>query len=366
MKQIKFENYYNKVLGSWIGRVAGDHVGAPIEFKPYDFIMQQYGTIDSYLKPVDVNYVNDDEMYEICALIALEKHGLDISSKDIAKEWVDRLYTQNFTAERVALKNLRKGIEPPKSGITKNIWYDAIGAQMRADIWGQICPGCPRMAKYYAEIDGSISHAGIGIDGEVYVAILISNAFFEKDIRKNIHNSIKFFPLREESRYTDMIFKAIELYDENPNDFRKARKKLMEYWNTIRVELVQKANVRRKREFLNHEILSGVHVLPNAGFIILSLLYGANTKEDPLGRSICIAAMLGLDTDCNCGNVGAIVGAQIGAEMIKSKWRKPLKDTFNTYVKDYEHWKISELASRIAKIGKQICETKCKDIVNII
>ncbi|GAG55831.1 unnamed protein product, partial [marine sediment metagenome] len=132
--------------------------------------MQQYGTIDSYLKPVDVNYVNDDEMYEICALIALEKHGIDLSSKDIAKEWVDRLYNQTFTAERVALKNLKKGIEPPKSGITKNIWYDAIGAQMRADIWGQICPGCPRMAKYYAEIDGSISHAGIGIDGEVYIA----------------------------------------------------------------------------------------------------------------------------------------------------------------------------------------------------
>ena len=112
--------------------------------------------------------------------------------------------------------------------------------------------------------------------------------------------------------------------------------------------------------------MSGVHVLPNIGIIILSLLYGAQDKQDPFGRSICIAAMMGLDTDCNCGNIGAIMGVQLGIEKIPLKWKDPLQDTFSTYVKGYENWKISELASRIAKIGKQVCETKCIKIVKIV
>lgn len=365
MKEIKFEDYYDKVLGSWIGRVAGDHVGAPIEFRPYRYIRLKYGNIEYYLKPVDVTEVNDDEMYEICALIALEKHGVDVTVKQIAKEWVSRLDRKLFTAEKAGIINLRKGIWPPESAKVNNVYYDGIGAQMRADIWGQICPGCPTIAKQYAEMDGSITHTGVGIEGEVFVAVLLSNAFFEKNIRKNIENAINFIPPREKSDYSDIIMKSIELYDQFPNDFRAARAELVRFWKKIRKNLRANASEMRRIKFLN-KFFSGVHVLPNAGFIILSLLYGEQNKEDPLGRTICVAGMLGLDTDCNCGNVGAIIGAQVGAKKIKLKWSKPIKDTFNTYVKGYEHWKISELACRIAVIGKKVCETKCKDFIKII
>ncbi len=33
--------------------------------------------------------------------------------------------------------------------------------------------------------------------------------------------------------------------------------------------------------------------------------------------------MMGLDTDCNCGNIGAILGAQLGNNKIPIKWRNP-------------------------------------------
>ena len=110
---------------------------------------------------------------------------------------------------------------------------------------------------------------------------------------------------------------------------------------------------------------AGVHVLPNIGIIILSLLYGSQ-DEDPLGKSICIAAMMGLDTDCNCGNIGAILGAQLGADKIPLKWKDPLQDTFATYVKGYEKWEITELAKRIADIGKIVIKEKCQDKIKII
>ncbi|MFW9950460.1 MAG: ADP-ribosylglycohydrolase family protein [Candidatus Thorarchaeota archaeon] len=365
MYELTFKEYYNKVLGSWLGRIAGDYVGAPVEFMPYFDKKKKYGNITYFPIPIDLDYVNDDEMYEICALIALENKGVNLTSRDIAEEWVNYLYTLNFTAEKIALENLKLGIWPPDSGIHNNEYYDAIGAQMRADIWGQITPGCPDIAKKYAEIDGCISHAGLGIEGEIFMAILVSLAFTEKNIEKSIIKALDFLPKQNISLYSKTVLTAIDIYKQFPEDYTKARKQILKYWNNIRIRLVEEtvANDHKRISYLT-EIKPGIHtpdlhVLPNIGVIILSLLYGSQDKEDPLGNSICISAMMGLDTDCNCGNIGAILGAQLGADKIPSKWTEPLQNRFSTYVKGYEKWKITELASRICKIGVKVVKQKC-------
>ncbi|MFX1469356.1 MAG: ADP-ribosylglycohydrolase family protein [Promethearchaeota archaeon] len=371
MKEISYNEYYNKVLGSWIGRIAGDFIGAPVELKSQKYIRRKYGKINYFIEPINLNYVNDDEMYEIVALIALEKYGIDLTAKDIAQEWINLLKNENFifTGEKIAFNNLKSNIWPPKSGKLNNFYYDFIGAQMRADIWGQITPGCPEIAKKYAEIDGSISHHGIGIEGEVLVAILISQAFFESNIRQNINKAISLLPPAEESLYTQMIKKSMNLYEKYPKDFKKARNVLVRaYWRKeiIKQLIDSSTDFPVERSIILNSIVGGVHVLPNIGIIILSLLYGMEDKDDPLGRSICIAAMMGLDSDCNCGNIGAIIGAQLGAAKIPLKWKDPLQDTFSTYVEGYEKWRISELAQRITNIGERIIKEKAKSLVHII
>jgi ADP-ribosylglycohydrolase len=309
-------------------------------------------------------------MYEIIALISLEKYGLDLTATDIALEWVNLLKYDRavFTAEKVALNNIREGIYPPKSGTYNNPYFDFIGAQMRADIWGQIAPGCPEIARHFCMKDGSISHAWIGIEGEVFVALLVSNAFFENNIRESLEQALTFLPNESVSLYTQTVKKAINLYEQNPDDFRKAREILInEYWRKIKEDLINREPTSEsKRALILKGIESKVHVLPNIGIIVLSLLYGAQDKQDPFGRSICVAAMMGYDTDCNCGNIGAILGAQIGENKIPSKWKDPLQDTFSTYVKGYEKWKITELAQRIAVIGKRVVNEKCQNKIKII
>ncbi|MFO7795930.1 MAG: ADP-ribosylglycohydrolase family protein [Promethearchaeati archaeon] len=367
MKELSKKVYYNKVYGSWLGRISGDFVGAPIEFLPIILRKLIYGEIHYYPRTVDINYVNDDEMYEICALVALQKNGIRISSQDIAQEWVNLLYTQNFTAEKKALNNLKGGILPPESGRRNNIYYDAIGAQMRADIWGQISPGLPELAKQYAQIDGRISHAGIGVEGEIFIAVLISQAFFKPDICRNIISALEYLPSTRESLYTQMVENAIRLYEQYPNDYKIARQELIQYWHYIRRNvLLEEENLFNERsiKYLNR-FISGVHVLPNAGIITLALLYGS-MSGDPLGKSICIAASMGLDTDCNCGNIGAILGAQIGATNIPMKWKAPLRNTFSTYVKGHERWKITELAKQIYKVGLSVIKEKGEEIIRII
>lgn len=65
------------------------------------------------------------------------------------------------------------------------------------------------------------------------------------------------------------------------------------------------------------------HIIPNAGVIILSLLYG----EDSFDKTLQIAAMCGWDTDCNVGNLGTIMGVRKGLAGIDcEKWRKPVND----------------------------------------
>jgi len=368
MKEISYRDYYNKVLGSWIGRVAGDFVGAPVELRDIKTIKRRYGEITYFPKKINLNYVNDDEMYEIIALIALEKHGLNLTSKNLSEEWINLLLYERavFTAEKVALNNLKSNIFPPESGVFNNPYFDFIGAQMRADIWGQITPGCPEIAKSYAELDGSISHSGIGIEGEVFVAVLISHVFFENDIRRNIEKSLSFLPNKEESLYTKTVISAIDIFEQFPNDFRNAREFLInDYWIKLKEQLISKEpNSDTKRVKILKGKESEVHVLPNIGIIILSLLYGAQ-DDDPLGKSICIAAMMGYDTDCNCGNIGAILGAQLDVKNIPSKWKDPLQDTFSTYVKGYEKWKISELARRITNIGEKVMLEKGSHLVKI-
>jgi len=370
MKEILMAEYYNKVFGSWIGRVVGDNVGAPVELKSVKYIRRKYGNIADYPEPIDLNFVNDDEMYEIVALISLEKYGVDLNAKDIAQEWVNLLSNEDyiFTAEKITFNNLKANIFPPKSGILNNFYFDFIGAQMRADIWGQITPGCPKLAKHYAELDSSISHAGIGIEGEVFIASLISQAFFENNIRKNIETALEFIPPENKSLYTQMIIKALKLYEQYPKNFKKARNILIgKYWREETTDklISSSKNFPIERRIMLNSLMAGVHVLPNIGIIILSLLYGAY-DDDPFGRSICIAAMMGLDTDCNCGNIGAILGTQFGADIIPSKWKDPLQDTFSTYVKGYEKWKISDLALRVANIGKLVIKEKCQNYVKII
>jgi ADP-ribosylglycohydrolase len=359
-----YSEYYDKVHGAWLGRVAGSHFGAPLEFRPYSYIQRKYCAggkteITGYVKPVDPNQVNDDEIYEIVGLVTLETGGIDITSKDIAQEWAHRLYKKQYTAEKAALKNIRQGIMPPDcaSEANGNIWYDAIGGQMKADIWGLIAPNCPEVAAHYAEIDGKVAHQGVGVEGEIFVAGLISNAFGESDMSNLIRMSLEVLP--PESQYRRFVERTVSAFQKH-SDWKPARDEMLREWSQIRSTLKKEGSRRRKMVFLNR-FLSGLHVLPNAGIIVLSLLYGADDRTDPFGRAVCLGGMMALDTDCNCGNIGAIMGTILGADGIPPAWKDPLQNTFHTYVKGYEHWQISELAERICAAGKKVLTAKCPE-----
>ena len=356
-KTINQADYYNRVYGGWLGRCIGSQLGAPLEFRPFFLISRKYAGLNNYVKEITGNEVNDDEMYEIVALLTLEKYGIDFNVEQLVEEWKNRLYKLNFTAERVALKNLRrKKLSPPESGTFKNPYFDFIGAQMRADIWGLICPGCPEIAAEYAKLDAIISHAGEGVLGEIFIACIIARSFFEEDLKAVIQDVLdRFIP--KDSYYCSIVEDCIK-WAEEYHDWRKAREKLISRWNEIRKELLKEARGFKRRITLKGPKMHEVHVLPNAGIITLGLLYGKGDFE----RSICTTALMGLDTDCNVGNVGTILGVKVGADQIPAKWKDPLRDTFRTAVHGFQETSIAKIAERICAIGAKVLQAKKSEV----
>ena len=114
-----------------------------------DRLREYFGEIRGYLRTPST--LNDDVLFELAFLEAFERKGYDITSEDIALEWVSKVEFA-WSAEDAAMKNLKRGIFPPESGKFHNPWQEWIGAQMRASICGMAAPGDPRRA---ARPDGS-------------------------------------------------------------------------------------------------------------------------------------------------------------------------------------------------------------------
>ena len=81
-----------------------------------------------------------------------------------------------FTAERVAYRNLLAGDNPPSPGAVRNPFQDWIGAQIRTDVYGWVCPGDRRGRRRLAWQDGRLSHRRNGLYGAMFVAAASSAA----------------------------------------------------------------------------------------------------------------------------------------------------------------------------------------------
>jgi len=266
---------------------------------------------------------DDDTTYQIIGLHTLEAYGPDISCKQIGAQWREHLPDISVAlAEGLALERMRTGILPPASG--EHPIGEAIGGQMKGEIWGLVCPGCPDLAAEYARRDGVVAHCGNGVYGEQFIAVMISSAFHERDVRRLIDLGLSRIP--RDSKYAAVVREVIAWHDRYP-DWRDTR----------RVLLAQHPDICNP-------------VYGEAGIVVLALLYGGGDFE----RSICIAASCGNDTDCNTASVGALIGCIIGAHAIPKKWKDPVDDDFRCFARGLEQWRISDLARRICAAGRQV------------
>jgi hypothetical protein len=163
--------YFDRVLGAWLGRCVGCVLGKPVEGWPRARIEDYLGLageeeLDDYFPEVvprpeefrlhhsypgavrgsiDGMPRDDDLDYSILELHVLEEHGLDFTAGDVGEEWLSHMpYMLTYTAERVTYRNLVNGLSPEEAATHRNPYREWIGAQIRGDVWGYVAPGMPR------------------------------------------------------------------------------------------------------------------------------------------------------------------------------------------------------------------------------
>lgn len=301
-----------KTYAGWIAQIIGGALGTALEGYTIDNLRKTFGEINDYVRTP--NTYNDDITFEIAFLKAYAEKGEDLSPEDVALAWIGYV-PSGWSAEDIAIRNIRYGIMPPESGKFGNPFSDWIGAQMRGAICGQLTPGDPKEAARLAWIDGQVSHNNNGIIGEVFNAMLVSLSYVDKDIRSILEKTMGMLP--KKSEYYEIANFAYQLCLENDDwevVWRKCEKRVEKY--------------------------NWIHAYPNVMAEIVALYYGNGDFD----KTMNIIAMCGQDVDCNAAQIMTAVGVIVGVENIDGRWIDPIGDELITYLRSLKKMTISGLA----------------------
>ncbi len=341
----------DRMLGAWLGRIAGCVLGKPVEGRPRNYVDLYLSLVgeteltdyfpmpDPFPEQLDGTWLtnpnisgctrpniriaerDDDIDYAIIGLHYIEKYGPGFTTENVAQEWQTLLpFGQVFTAERVAYRNIVNGLEPPLTATYRNPFREWIGAQIRADAFGYVNAGRPLDAAKIAYRDASLSHTANGIYGEMWAAAMIASAFSLDDPRAAIEAGLACIP--PSSRLASAIRGALDWCVEYP------------IW--------QECWERAQAEYGHYH---WVHTINNAVWVVLALMYG----QKDFGKTISIAVRCGNDTDCNGATAGSVIGAMLGARAIPDKWTRDFNNTVRSYVMGFDNSRITDLAERTVK-----------------
>lgn len=314
-------------LAEYFSNEADDELRRRLNFRPAES--------DCYIENVERMPEDDDTNYTVAAMKLIERHGLDFGPAEVATNWLENLaYHHTFTAERAAYRNLVGAIAPVdrdgksagrfSSATYRNPFREWIGAQIRGDFYGYICPGDPATAAELAWRDAAISHVKNGLYGEMWVAAMLAAAYVVKPVFEELPRVIRagLGEIPHNSRFHAAVSEVLDWHEQG-----------------VVYEDVVGAVHNRWDEANPHH---WCHAISNAQLVAIALLWG----ELDLGRTICRAVMAGFDTDCNGATAGSVVGLMLGGGKLGEDWVGPLNNTLATGVAGYHEVAISDLAAK--------------------
>jgi len=348
----------SRIRSAWLGRVSGCLLGKPLEVLSFqqgrsgilDYLEQVGAAPLSGYVPLLENTIvektaklcckgeieraepDDDINYTLLALMLLEQHGESLTAEDVARAWLKYLPGgTTWTAERAAYGTLLNrmddefvnGAEPgfDLSECSDNEFNDWIGAQIRADLYGWVCPARPGLAVDLATRDASLSHRGDGVYGAAFIAALGSAIPASRDIDEALDAALQYVPAT--SGVADVARYAIKLRD------------------------APDAVEQLQRKFAN---LSPVHTLNNLAVVVWALV----TFQDDYAAAITNAVMAGWDTDCNGATVGGLMG--LAGAPIPDEWTEPWKGTIGTNLAGIGEVSIDSVVARTLAVANKMAD----------
>ncbi|KZE39475.1 ADP-ribosylglycohydrolase family protein [Microbacterium sp. T32] len=333
-----------RLRGAWRGRAVGNTLGKPIEGLTR-------AEVEAYLRaagqwpqtgyvalldplPAGVSHLHesapdsaagrfadvprdDDIDWTILGLHLIERYGRGLTTDDIAVEWLDRIpFTQTFTAERAAYRNLVHGLSAPDTAIVDNPYREWIGALIRGDIFGYVHPGDPVAAARLALVDARLTHVKNGIYGEMWAAAVVAAAFSTGEAEDALLVGRSFVP--DGSRLAAALDGILDVHRSGVGP----------------VDAL---------DWIDRELghYNWVHTIHNAAAIAVGLLWGSGFTD-----SVALTIAAGRDTDSSAATTGSIYGALHGDDAIPAELVGSTHRRVRSSIRDFDRITIDELADR--------------------
>jgi ADP-ribosylglycohydrolase len=348
----------DRIRAAWQGRISGCQLGKAVELLS---VVQGHDALTAYLARAGAlplrDYVpllqgtlveqfgrascrrvlersepDDDINYTVLALLLLEEHGLALRTSDVARVWLRRLpAAATFTAERAAYRTLLErghewfafGAEPgfDLADCANNEYREWIGAQIRADLYGWVCPGRPGLAADLARRDATLSHGGDGVRGAAFVAAVGAAIPAATSLEAAVEVALR----------------------EIPGDSAAA-----EAVRLGRTQAGKEDGARTIRERYAH--LPPLHTVNNLALVVWAVL----SYRDDFGAAIGEVVAAGLDTDCNGATVGGLWGLQ--GKPIPELWTTPWQGRVAVTLAGLDELRLDDLVRRTDAVAERIAQ----------
>jgi ADP-ribosylglycohydrolase len=271
---------------------------------------------------------DDDINYSVLALLMLEQYGRELSTENVARSWMNYLpAAATFTAERAAYAVLTSkadlifsyGGEPgfDLAECADNEWNDWIGAQIRADVYGWVCPGDAALAAELARRDAALSHRGEGIYGAVFVAALGAAIPASDSLEQACDTALQHIPADSDAAGAVQLARS----------------------------LVGSADaVSRIHE--RYKAFNAVHTVNNLSLVVWALLSFADDFSAAIGNVVAA----GWDTDCNGATVGGLWGLQ--GKPIPDHWVVPWQGRVAVNLAMHRELALRDLVDRTIAVAR--------------
>jgi ADP-ribosylglycohydrolase len=276
---------------------------------------------------------DDDLNYKLIGMMALERHGVRFTRRDLLRVWLEHLPVHfTFGPERTliakaALWSLPFERDVPDEATlerwcsTLNPLEELCGAMIRVDAYGYAAAGNPALAATLAHRDASLTHRRTGVYGAMFAAAAIAAAFVARDPLEMFQIALMFVPQR--SRFAERVRLGLEIVASSAD-----------YWS---------AYARIQAELGTH---GHCQIYAETATLINSVAHANN-----VGDGLCKQVMQGLDTDSYGAIAGSILGAYFGPGHLEARWTAPFDDTVRTALAGFHAPSLSDLAHRMGALS---------------
>ncbi len=276
---------------------------------------------------------DDDLNYTVLALLLLEDKGDTFDTADVARSWLRLLPAgASWTAERAAYRTLLNNmadefVNGEAAGFdiaecSDNEFNEWIGAQIRVDLYGWICPGRPALAAKMAKQDASLSHRGEGVHGAVFIAALGAAIPASDSLDGAIDSALEYIPDDSEAATAVRFGQGLAKFSDA-------------------VERLHK----------KYAGMSPVHTLNNLALVMWALC----SAKDDFGAAIGNAVAAGWDTDCNGATVGGLFG--LTGATIPDSWTRPWQGRIGIGLAGIAELELDDVTARTVAVAQKFAES---------